>query len=112
MARRARPDEEPVEATPVGEPPPAAFFEDDAVAANGPIVLLPGRTEFPETMLSLFPAQAAGIALLGFLVDPVVVEQEEAGDEETHNRSWSYGQWKNYVCSSSRLTARRRNYQC
>ncbi len=55
MARRARPDEEPVEATPVGEPPPAAFFEDDAVAANGPIVLLPGRTEFPETMLSLFP---------------------------------------------------------
>lgn len=58
MARRARPDEEPIETAPVGvEPAPAAaYFEDDAViAASGPIVLLPGRTEFPETMLAMFP---------------------------------------------------------
>ena len=50
MARRARPDEEPVEATPVGEPPPAAFFEDDAVAANGPLSLIASKRVATESV--------------------------------------------------------------
>lgn len=56
MARHALPDEEPTETEPgVSESTQMDFFEDDDVIASGPIRLLPGRTEFPETMLALFP---------------------------------------------------------
>jgi hypothetical protein len=80
---------------------------------TGPVEALCFFHRFQEAEVPVGAVASVAVALVAVAAEvSVVVEQEEAGDEETHNRSWSYGQWKNYVCSSSRLTARRRNYQC